>query len=100
MLDPDLIAATLAELGEPAYRGRQVYEALTRGLVTDFGAVTTLPLALREKLAARLAPLSLTEVETQAAPQGAASPVRAGGVAPESGRQCQTQTAFAQSWPA
>ena len=72
MLDPDLIAATLAELGEPAYRGRQVYEALTRGLVTDFGAVTTLPLALREKLAARLAPLSLTEVETQAAPQGAA----------------------------
>ena len=72
MLDPDLIASTLAELGEPSYRARQVYEALTRGLVTDFGAVTTLPLALREKLAARLAPLSLTEVETHSAPQGTA----------------------------
>ena len=40
MLDPDVIAATLADLGQPAYRARQVYEALTRGLVTDFAVVT------------------------------------------------------------
>jgi hypothetical protein len=65
VLDPDVIAAALAELGEPAYRARQVYEALTRGLVTDFAAVTTLPKPLWEELAARLSPLSLMEVETQ-----------------------------------
>jgi 23S rRNA (adenine2503-C2)-methyltransferase len=72
VLDPDVIAAALSELGEPAYRARQVYEALTRGLVTDFAAVTTLPLALREELAGRLSPLALTEVETRAAPRGTA----------------------------
>ena len=72
MLDPDLIATTLAELGQPAYRARQIYEALTRGLVTEFAAVTTLPLRLREQLAERLSPLSLTEVETRAAARGTA----------------------------
>lgn len=72
MLDPQIIAATLAELGQPAYRARQVYEALTRGLVTDFAAVTTLPLSLRESLAERLSPLTLTEAETRAAPRGTA----------------------------
>ncbi len=72
MLAPDVIAATLAELGEPAYRARQVYEALTRGLVTDFAAVTTLPLALRQALAERLSPVSLTEVETRVAPKATA----------------------------
>ena len=72
MLDPDLIAATLADLGQPAYRTRQIYEALTRGLVTDFAAVTTLPLPLREQLSERLSPLSLTEVETRAAARGTA----------------------------
>jgi 23S rRNA (adenine2503-C2)-methyltransferase len=72
MLDPDVIAATLAELGEPAYRGRQVYEALTRGLATDFAAVTTLPLPLRDALSARLTPVSLAEVETRATSRGTA----------------------------
>ena len=72
MLAPDVIAATLAELGEPAYRARQIYEALTRGLITDFAAVTTLPLPLRKALSERLAPVSLTEVETRVAPKGTA----------------------------
>jgi 23S rRNA (adenine2503-C2)-methyltransferase len=72
VLDPDVISATLAELGQPAYRTRQVYEALTHGLVTDFAAVTTLPLQLREQLAERLSPLSLREVETRAAARGTA----------------------------
>jgi 23S rRNA (adenine2503-C2)-methyltransferase len=72
VIDPDVIAATLAELGEPAYRARQVYEALTRGLVSDFSAVTTLPLPLREELARRLAPLSLSEVETRSGARGTA----------------------------
>jgi 23S rRNA (adenine2503-C2)-methyltransferase len=72
VLDFDLIATTLAELGQPSYRVRQVYEALTRGLVTDFASVTTLPLSLREQLAERLSPLSLTQVETRAAARGTA----------------------------
>ena len=72
MLDPKIIAATLAELGQPAYRARQVYEALTRGLVTDFAAVTTLPMSLRESLAERLSPLTLTEAETRVAPRATA----------------------------
>ena len=72
MLDPEVIAATLAELGEPSYRARQVYEAVTRGLITDFSAVTTLSLPLRDALSERLTPVSLTEVETRAAPKGTA----------------------------
>ena len=72
MLAPDVIAAAMAELGEPAYRARQLYEALTRGLVTDFAAVTTLPLALRQALAERLSPVSLAEVETRVAPKATA----------------------------
>jgi 23S rRNA (adenine2503-C2)-methyltransferase len=72
VIDPDDIADLIAELGEPSYRGRQVYEALTRGLVTEFAAITTLPLSLRTVLAERLTPLSLTEVMTRAAPRGAA----------------------------
>lgn len=72
MLSLEVIAATLTELGQPAYRARQVYEALTRGFVTDFAEVTTLPLSLRSSLAERLSPVSLTEVETRAAPDGTA----------------------------
>ena len=72
MLDPDVIAATLADLGEPSYRARQVHEALTRGLVTDFAAITTLPEPLRKALSERLAPVSLAAVETRAAPRGTA----------------------------
>ena len=72
MLAPDVIAATLAELGEPAYRARQVYEALTRGLVTDFAVVTTLPMPLRKALSERLTPVSLEELQTRVAPSGTA----------------------------
>jgi 23S rRNA (adenine2503-C2)-methyltransferase len=72
VIERDSIAAVLAELGEPPYRLRQVYQALTRALVTDFDAVTTLPLSLRQALAQRLRPLSLEAVETHVASDGAA----------------------------
>jgi 23S rRNA (adenine2503-C2)-methyltransferase len=72
VISRETVAATLADLGEPAYRSRQVYEALTRGFATDFAEVTTLPVALRRALAERLRPLSLEEVETRVAPRGAA----------------------------
>jgi 23S rRNA (adenine2503-C2)-methyltransferase len=72
VISRETIAVVLADLGEPAYRARQVYEALTRGLATDFAEVTTLPVKLRRALAERLRPLSLEEVETRAAPRGTA----------------------------
>jgi len=72
VISRETIATTLADLGEPAYRSRQVYQALTRGFATDFAEMTTLPVALRRALAERLRPLSLEEVETRAAPRGAA----------------------------
>jgi len=62
----------MTELGEPQYRARQVYEALTRGLAVDFDGMTSLPAGLRRALAERLRPLSLEAVETRAAPHGAA----------------------------
>jgi 23S rRNA (adenine2503-C2)-methyltransferase len=72
VIDPRDIAAAAAELGVPAYRTRQVYEALTRGLVTDLSQITTLPLGLRSALATRLTPVSLSPVETFRAPHDAA----------------------------
>ena len=67
MIAPHTIAEVLAELGEPAYRSRQVYEALTRQLATGFAEMTALPAGLREALAGRLTPLSLTPAETRTA---------------------------------
>ncbi len=40
----------LTDLGEPAFRGRQVAEALYRQRVTTLDEITTFPLALRAKL--------------------------------------------------
>jgi len=70
VIERAVIERTVAGLGEPPFRARQVYEALTRGLATDFGAMTVLPRRLREELAARLRPVSLTEVETRVANRG------------------------------
>jgi 23S rRNA (adenine2503-C2)-methyltransferase len=41
----------MAEVGEPAWRGRQLAEALYRQRVTELEAITTLPKALRARLA-------------------------------------------------
>jgi len=65
VVDPADIAAVVAELGQPAYRGRQVYEALTRRLVTDFDEITSLPVGVRRRLSVRLSAVSLREVLTQ-----------------------------------
>ena len=72
MIDAHTIAAVMTDLGEPPYRARQVYEALTRGLAVDFDGMTSLPAALRRALAERLRPLSLEDVETRVAPRAAA----------------------------
>lgn len=46
---PDELAAELRNLGEPAYRAKQIFQWLTRG-VTSFEEMTNLSKPLREKL--------------------------------------------------
>ena len=72
MIDPAVLSAMMTDLGQPAYRATQVYQALTRGLVTDFAAIGVLPATLRGVLAERLEALSLTPVETRTAATGEA----------------------------
>jgi 23S rRNA (adenine2503-C2)-methyltransferase len=50
-LDAGALAACMAAAGEPAWRGRQLAEALYRQRVTELDAITTLPKALRQRLA-------------------------------------------------
>ena len=60
----------MEELGQPPYRARQVYEALTRRLATSFAEMSELPRSLREELAVRLRPCLLDVVETRVSRRG------------------------------
>ncbi|HME59476.1 MAG TPA: 23S rRNA (adenine(2503)-C(2))-methyltransferase RlmN [Terracidiphilus sp.] len=51
-LDAEALAACMVAAGEPAWRGRQLAEALYRQRVTELDAITTLPKALRQRLVA------------------------------------------------
>jgi 23S rRNA (adenine2503-C2)-methyltransferase len=51
-LDAAGLAAVMVAMGEPAWRGRQLTEALYRQRISDLDAITTLSKPLREKLAA------------------------------------------------
>src|SRR6201993_2007726 len=62
-MDLTLLETTLRERGEPAFRARQVWEWTARG-ATGYDAMTNLPLALREELAAGV-PFSTLAVETE-----------------------------------
>ncbi len=44
------LAAWLVQRGEPAWRAKQIFQALYRDLVSDYAAITTLPRRLREEL--------------------------------------------------
>ncbi len=48
---PEELRAFLQGMGEPAYRGAQIYHALYAEPRADFAAMTNLPLALRDRLA-------------------------------------------------
>jgi len=50
--------------GQPKFRARQVFDAIYRARVGDWAEITTLPVALRERLAADL-PIGLPEVEAE-----------------------------------
>ena len=63
-MDLELLDETMAELGEPAYRSRQVFEWLARGAAT-FEEMSNLPTGLRGELAARL-PISTLAEEASA----------------------------------
>lgn len=49
----DALTELVEALGEPAFRARQLAQALYRDRVASLAAVTTLPLTLRERLAER-----------------------------------------------
>jgi 23S rRNA (adenine2503-C2)-methyltransferase len=51
-LDTEALTARMVEAAEPAWRGRQLAEALYRQRIAELDAITTLPKALRRRLAA------------------------------------------------
>jgi 23S rRNA (adenine2503-C2)-methyltransferase len=63
-MDRELLATTLADAGEPAYRAAQVWEWVARGAPT-YEQMSNLPAALRERLDADV-PLSTLSVRTEA----------------------------------
>ncbi len=69
-VDFDSVSAALERLGEPAYRFRQVYAAATRSLALEYAEMTSLPLALRDRLAADAPLRELDERERQRAADG------------------------------
>jgi 23S rRNA (adenine2503-C2)-methyltransferase len=62
-VDLRLLDETLRDRGEPAFRAGQVWEWAARG-APGYGAMTNLPLALREELATTV-PFSTLSVETE-----------------------------------
>jgi 23S rRNA (adenine2503-C2)-methyltransferase len=62
-MDRALLAGALAELDQPSYRSRQVWEWLSRG-ATSYAEMTNLPAPLREALSARV-PLSTLTLERE-----------------------------------
>jgi 23S rRNA (adenine2503-C2)-methyltransferase len=50
-LDSEMLAARMVKMGEPAWRGRQLAEALYRQRIADLDAITTLPKPLRQRFA-------------------------------------------------
>jgi 23S rRNA (adenine2503-C2)-methyltransferase len=51
-LDAEALAACMVATGEPAWRGRQLAEAMYRQRITELSEITTLPKSLRQRLSA------------------------------------------------
>ena len=49
-LDAAALAAVIVEMGEPAYRGSQLVQAIYRQRLTEISLISTLPLELRRRL--------------------------------------------------
>jgi len=52
-LDSSALSARMAEIGEPAWRGKQLSEAIYNQSIAEISAITTLPKSLRDRLAAK-----------------------------------------------
>jgi 23S rRNA (adenine2503-C2)-methyltransferase len=50
-LDQEALAACMVSAGEPAWRGKQLAEAMYRQRITELSEITTLPKPLRQRLA-------------------------------------------------
>ncbi len=61
-LPPDELRTLFAELGQKGYRATQTVEALYRQRVTSLDEVTTLPVGLREELAAKGYAVGMPEI--------------------------------------
>jgi 23S rRNA (adenine2503-C2)-methyltransferase len=68
-MDLGLLDSTLASLGQPAYRARQVWRWIAQG-AASFDAMTDLPVQLRSELAERVPFSSLTVVQEAHARDG------------------------------
>src|SRR5947208_525460 len=53
-LDFEQLEALLAEWGQPRYRAMQIWQAVYRDLAAEPSVISTIPRALRERLAAEL----------------------------------------------
>ncbi len=69
-LSPDRLEALLGELGEPAYRGRQILSWAFKRHVRDFESMTDLPAELRARLGTRLRVRAATELARTRSPGG------------------------------
>ncbi len=67
---PDALPASLAELGEPAYRAKQILSWIYEHGVTTFDQMTNLSKLLREKLTARFAFYTSTILRRAASEDG------------------------------
>src|SRR5262245_44988383 len=66
----DELAADLAELGQPRFRARQLFDWVYRRLESDFGRMSNLPADLRAALAERYDPLVVHPVHALTADGG------------------------------
>jgi 23S rRNA (adenine2503-C2)-methyltransferase len=69
-MSPTELQSLLAEWGQPAFRARQLYRQLYVNLQPDPAAMSDLPLALRERLAAETSSGSLRLSQVQIADEG------------------------------
>jgi 23S rRNA (adenine2503-C2)-methyltransferase len=75
MIAYSTLLSVMLEMGEPAYRAGQVYTAVTRGLVSSFDQIISLPASLRERLGARLSVSQFEERERRVSADGKATKV-------------------------
>ena len=69
-MDFPKVAAFLDEIGQPAYRSRQVYEGATRGFAQSYDELTPLSRDLRQRLTAAIPLRELTTDQVQHSTDG------------------------------